>query len=120
MPMNTTEAQTLERNSWFKDRVRNCTSVYVNYLLNTDTADPLYEEKIQIASRISQTIDNVVITLVFTLSGDPEVNAAGPAIEDAQLQLIVEKTIQKYFPVVPSGQIFTNNMGQPIVQPRRM
>ena len=116
--MNYTEAQTIERNSWFRDRVRNATSVYTNYLLNTAVEDENYDAKIQAATRIVNSIDSVVQTLVFTLSGDAEVQAAGPAIPDAQLQQIVEKTINKFYPITPPVQ-FTVMPGQVNLQPRR-
>lgn len=101
MAMNQTEASTLEKNSWFRDRVRVCTSTYSNYLLNTGVEDPEYENKVNAGVRIAQQADSAVQTLMFTLSGDAEVQIAGPAIPDAQLQAIVEKTIQKFYPITP-------------------
>ena len=107
MPMNYTESSaSIFKNEWFKDRVRIATSSYVNYLLNTAPEDPEYAEKINAATRMTQQYENIVSQLMFTLSGDAEVIAAGPAIADAQLQAIVEKTIAKFFPVQPLPPTF--------------
>jgi hypothetical protein len=92
----------IEQNSWFKTRVREATSIYANYLLNTPVEDEMYDAKINLGSRLSSSADMTVNTLMFTLSGDQEVLTAGPAIPEAQLQQIVEKTINKYFPVTPA------------------
>ena len=90
---------------WFKGRVRVATSNYVNYLLNTDAADPDFDAKIQLSTRLTNQYEQVVSQLMFTLSGDAEVQAAGPSIDDPTLQLITEKTLKKFFPVltVPAG-----------------
>ena len=101
MAMNYTEASTLENNSWFRDRVRISVSSYTNYLLNTPIEDPEYDAKQALATRIAQQNAMVISTLMFTLSGDAEVQAAGPAIPDLQLQAIVEKTINKFYPLQP-------------------
>ena len=100
--MNYTETSAaIYANAWFRDRVRVATSTYANYLLNAATDDPEYAAKINAGTRISQQNDMIVNQLMFTLSGDSEVQAAGPSIADAQLQLIVEKTIVKFVPVQP-------------------
>ena len=101
MPMTYTEASQLPNNMWFRDRVRVAISTYANYLLNADAADPEYDQKISAGTRIANQSDYVLQTIMFTLQGDSEIQAAGPCIPDAQLQLIVEKTIQKFFPVEP-------------------
>lgn len=99
----------IEQNNWFKTRVRESTSIYVNYLLNTPVEDEQYDTKVSAGTRMAQQANMVVDTLMFTLSGDQEVLTAGPAIPEAQLQLIVEKTIIKFFPVspVPAGSMYT-------------
>lgn len=101
MPMTYTEAAALERNTWFVERVRVAVSTYANYLLNTPVDDPQYGSKIALAQKLASQSQLVVSTLMFTLSGDAEVQAAGPCIADAQLQAIVEKTIQKFYPLPP-------------------
>ena len=98
----------IKNNNWFRTRVEEATSVYSNYLLNAPTEDPDYEVKIQAGTRLAQQYLSVVDTLMFTLSGDQEVITAGPAIPEAQLQSIVEKTINKLYPVsttTPQGMI---------------
>lgn len=102
MPMTYSDAiVSIEQNNWFRSRVREATSIYSNYLLNAATDDPEYASKISAGTRIASSADMVISTLMFTLSGDAEVLAAGPAIADAQLQMIVEKTIVKFYPVQP-------------------
>lgn len=105
MPITYTEANAIEKNSWFRDRVRVAVSTYTNYLLNTPAEDPQFQEKIDAAQRLATQSDSVVNTLMFTLSGDSEVQTAGPCIGDAQLQAIVEKTIQKFWPVATAPAI---------------
>jgi hypothetical protein len=118
MPMTYSDANaSIMNNGWFRDRVRTATSTYANYLLNTDVADPDYDAKINAGMRIAQQSEMVVNTLMFTLSGDVEVQAAGPAIPDAQLQLIVEKTIKLFYPVTPSPAMMTSP-GMPGYYPR--
>jgi hypothetical protein len=101
MPMTYTEAAALQRNTWFVERVGVAVSTYTNYLLNTALEDPQYGEKIAVAQRLASQSALVVSTLMFTLSGDAEIQAAGPCIPDATLQSIVEKTIQKFYPIPP-------------------
>lgn len=101
MPMTYTEAAALERNTWFVERVRVAVSTYANYLLNTPVEDPQYAAKLAQAQQLSKQNTLVVSTLMFTLSGDAEVQAAGPCIADSSLQMIVEKTIQKFYPLPP-------------------
>jgi hypothetical protein len=101
--MNYTEAKAaIEDNNWFRNRVRVATSKYSNYLLNTPVEDSEYTEKIEAAKKLSTQSNMVIDTLMFTLSGDEEVLNVGPCIDDAQLQMIVEKTIKKYYPIVPN------------------
>jgi hypothetical protein len=103
MPMTYTEADaSILNNDWFRRRVRVSVSTYTNYLLNTATDDPEYDSKISAATRLANSSEMVVNTLMFTLCGDVEVQTAGPAIPDAQLQLIVEKTIVKLYPQPPT------------------
>jgi hypothetical protein len=121
MAMNYTEANTLMTNSWFRDRVRVSTSTYANYLLNTDAEDPEYDQKINAATRLANQSEMVVNTLMFTLCGDAEVQLAGPAIPDAQLQAIVEKTILKFWPIQPAPPVtfgMSPNMYPPPPPPR--
>ena len=102
MPLTYSDANaSLFQNDWFKGRVRVATSNYTNYLLNTSAEDPEYDAKIAAGQRLATTSEHVVNTLMFTLSGDSEVQAAGPAIEDALLQTLVEKVIQLFWPVTP-------------------
>ncbi len=102
MPMNYTETSaSVFKNEWFKDRVRISVSSYVNYLLNTDAADPEYAAKIAHANKLSTMYESVVSNLMFVLSGDSEVIAGGVTIPDATLQLIVEKNIAKLYPMTP-------------------
>jgi hypothetical protein len=103
--MNYTETSAaIFANAWFKDRVRVATSNYANYLLNTGAEDPEYNDKIAVATKITQQYEVIVGQLMFTLSGDSEVQAAGPAIPDEDLQPIVEKTLQKFvLPPTPTG-----------------
>lgn len=100
--MNYTETSAaIFNNAWFKDRVRVATSNYANYLLNTPVEDPEQADKLAVATRITQQYEIIVGQLMFTLSGDAEVQAAGPAIADGLLQTIVEKTIVKFVPATP-------------------
>ena len=107
----------IKNNNWFRIRVEEATSVYSNYLLNTVAEDPDYDAKIQAGTNLARSSMQVVDTLMFTLSGDQEVIAAGPAIPEAELQMIVEKTINKLFPIQtvgPAGQF------QPKYLPNRL
>lgn len=99
--MTYTEAAQLARNTWFIERVTVAVSTYANYLLNTAEDDPQYAEKVGTAQRLASQSQHVVTTLLFTLAGDAEIQAAGPCISDAQLQMIVEKTVTKFYPVPP-------------------
>jgi hypothetical protein len=100
--MNYTETSAaIFNNAWFKDRVRVATSNYANYLLNTAPDAPEYSDNIAVATRITQQYEIIVGQLMFTLSGDTEVQDAGPAIPDVDLQMIVEKTIVKFIPAQP-------------------
>jgi hypothetical protein len=121
MPANYTEANAIEKNSWFRDRVRESISVYANYLLNTAPEDADYDAKVSMAKQLIGTIDSLVIQMVFTLAGDQEVITAGPAIPDVQLQQIVEKTLAKTHPIIPNGPAFAQNqmMGMQIPRPNR-
>jgi len=103
MAMTYTEAAQLALNPWFRDRVKVAVSGYTNYLLNADTADPEYAEKQEVATRIAREADMVTHTMLFTLSGDPEIQSVGIGMPDAQLQMIVEKTIKKFYPVEPAA-----------------
>lgn len=89
----------IKNNNWFRTRVEEATSIYTNYLINTGTEDPNYDAKTQAGTRIASQSGQVVENLMFTLSGDQEVIQAGPAIPEAQLQMIVEKTLNKLYPV---------------------
>src|ERR1700752_2003014 len=100
MAMNYTEtSSTVFKSDWYKDRVRIATSKFVNYLLNTDTTDPEYNDKIAYATRLTQSYLSLVDQLMFSLSGDVEIQNLGASIDDATLQQIVEKTIKKYIPM---------------------
>jgi hypothetical protein len=100
MPMNYTEADaSILNNDWFRRRVRVSVSTYTNYLLNSDPEAADYDAKVRAATQLANQSEMVVSTLMFTLSGDAEVQAAGPAIPDVTLQAIVEKTIQKFYPM---------------------
>lgn len=117
--MTYVEAAQLARNTWFVERVGVAVSTYTNYLLNTGEEDPLYASKISVAQKLASQSSVVVNTLMFTLSGDAEVQAAGPCIGDQQLQAIVEKTIQKFYPVPPvaaPAQVAPNAPGRRAVQ----
>lgn len=89
----------IKNNNWFRTRVEAATSNYTNYLINTDPSDPNYDAKIQAGTRLASQSQQAIETLMFTLSGDQEVIQAGPAIPEAQLQMIVEKTLNKLYPV---------------------
>ena len=104
-------------NDWFRGRVRVASSNYTNYLLNTGTGDPEFDAKVAAGQRIATQSEHVVQTLMYTLSGDPEVQAAGPAIPDNTLQIIVEKTIKLFWPVTPIPQ-FMMPPPPPVVQPQ--
>jgi hypothetical protein len=91
----------IERNEWFRNRVRVSISYYTNYLLASDPATPDGAAAIAIATRLAQAPDQVLNTVMFTIAGDVDIVAAGPAITDAALQPIVEKTIQKFYPAPP-------------------
>ena len=109
MPMTYSDAQaSIQHNNWFQSRVQQAVSVYSNYLLNATAEDPEYDAKINAGMSIARQSAMVVQTLMFTLAGDAEVLAAGPAIPDAQLQMIVEKTVQKFWPVTstPAGMYY--------------
>lgn len=95
-------AASIRTNMWFRSRVEIATSTYANYLLNTPTTDADYASKTAYGTRITQSSTMIVDTLMFTLSGDAQVIAAGPAIPDVDLQSIVEKTIVKVFPMPPA------------------
>lgn len=99
--MTYTESAQLIRNPWFVERVSVAVSTYTNYLLNTSEEDAQYADKVGVAQRLASQSQHVVTTLMFTLTGDPEVQAAGPCIPDATLQVIVEKTIVKFYPIPP-------------------
>jgi hypothetical protein len=99
--MTYTESAQLIRNPWFVERVSVAVSTYTNYLLNTGEDDPQQADKIGVAQRLASQSQHVVTTLMFTLTGDSEIQAAGPCIPDATLQIIVEKTIVKFYPIPP-------------------
>ena len=101
-------------NEWFKGRVRTASSNWVNYLLNTATNDPEYDAKVSAGQRIATQSEHVVQTLMYTLAGDTEVQAAGPGIPDATLQILVEKTIKLFWPVTPLPQFAMPPMMQPM------
>ena len=102
MAMTYSDTQfSIEQNMWFRSRVRVAVSTFSNYLLNTPEEDPDHQPKVDAGIRLAQQIESVMQTLMFTLAGDAEVQAEGPAITDSQLQQIVEKTINKFWPVVP-------------------
>lgn len=102
MPMTYSDANaSIFNNDWFRGRVRTATSNYTNYLLNTPVEDPEHAAKVSAGQRLATTSEHVVQTLMFTLSGDPEVQAAGPAIPDATLQVLCEKVINLFWPVTP-------------------
>ena len=96
-------AASIQNNQWFRSRVQVSTSKYGNYLLNTPTSDAEYAEKVAAGTRIAQSYFQIVDSLMFTLSGDEEVLLAGPAITDAALQPLVEKTIVKLWPTTPGA-----------------
>lgn len=98
----------IKNNNWFRTRVEQATSKYTNYLLNIPASDPDYEIKTSAGTRLANSSQQAVDTLMFTLSGDTEVIEAGPAIPEPQLQAIVEKTLNKLYPmstVSADGQI---------------
>ena len=116
--MTYVEAAQLQRNTWFVERVSVAVSTYTNYLLNTPVEDPEYAGKLSVAQKLASQSSVVVNTLMFTLAGDAEVQAAGPCIPDAQLQAIVEKTIAKFYPVpiAPVPEVRANAPGRRAVQ----
>ena len=89
----------LEFSARLRQRTRNALSTYSNYLMATDAADPQYDAKIKAARAMGQNPDLTVSALLFWLAGDAEVKAAGDAITDATLQSVVEKTLEKLFPL---------------------
>lgn len=95
----------LEKNEWLKGRVRTAVSNFANYLLNTPTSDPEYDAKINSGMSLLRTIDTVMMTLMPALAGDSELQTAGPAITDALLQTLVEKTINKFWPVTANPAV---------------
>lgn len=95
-------AASIRNNTWFRSRVEISLSKYSNYLLNTPDTDAEYEAKTNYGTRIAQSSSMIVDSLMFTLGGDAEILAAGPAIADTQLQSIVEKTVPKVFPPTPA------------------
>jgi hypothetical protein len=121
MAMTYTEAAQLKNNPWFVQRVDVATSTYANYLLNTPVADPEYAEKINAGTRLCRESAMVSQTLMATLIGDAEIQAAGPCIADAQLQMIVEKTIVKFYPVqvAPAGMMYGPPAYAPSIPPPR-
>lgn len=110
MPMTYSDANaSIYTSDYFRGRVRTATSSYTNYLLNADVADPDYDTKTAVGTRLAQQADMIVSQLMFTLAGDAEVQTEGPAISDATLQMIVEKTIKKLYPpesIVPPTSAF--------------
>ena len=117
MPLTFSDANaSIFNNDWFRGRVRTAASNYTNYLLNTDSADPDYQAKISTGQRIATQSEHVVQTLMYTLSGDAEVQTAGPAIDDATLQILCEKTIKLFWPVTPPA-VFMMPPPQPNVSP---
>jgi len=85
------------QNEWFEGRVRVSTSKYADYLINsTVSTDNDY------GLHIANNSLNIIPKLMFLLTGDPQVIAAGPSIDDATLQSIVEKNIQK---LIPPGSV---------------
>lgn len=111
-------AASIQNNQWFRSRVQVSTSKYGNYLLNTPTDDPDYVQKVAAGTRIAQQYSMIVDSLMFTLSGDQEVLDAGPAITDAALQPLVEKTIVKLWPSTPATPVgMYGAMTPPFVPP---
>jgi hypothetical protein len=109
-------AASIRNNQWFRSRVDVATSKYSNYLLNTPDTDAEHANKWAAGKYIATNSGTIVESLMFTLAGDSEVLAAGPAIPDVQLQSIVEKTISKlysanamapvgYAPVMPQHRL---------------
>jgi hypothetical protein len=98
-------AASIQQNQWFRSRVQVSTSKYANYLLNTPTDDEDYAARVSAGTRLASQYSQIVDQLMFTLSGDTEVIAAGPAIPDVTLQPLVEKTINKLYPAnaTPAG-----------------
>jgi hypothetical protein len=89
----------LETSQRLRQRVRNSLSTYANYLMATGPEDPQYDAKIQAAKNMGANPDMAVNALMFWLSGDAEVKAGGESIDDATLQSVVEKTLQKLYPI---------------------
>ena len=122
MAMTYTEAAQLRNNPWFVQRVDVASSTYANYLLNTPTDDPDYAAKIDAGTRLCRESSMVSQTLMATLIGDAEIQAAGPCISDTQLQQIVEKTIKKFYPVIVApafGMPFQPQPHMPPMPPRQ-
>ena len=80
-------------------RARNGLSTYSNYLMNAEPSDPQYNAKIQAARNMGANPDTTVSSLLFWLSGDAEVKTQGDNISDQTLQSVVEKTLQKLYPL---------------------
>lgn len=96
------ESAQLEYSAHLKQRARNALATYSQYLMNTDPADELYDSKINAARQMGAQPDQTVNALLFWLSGDAEVKAAGADITYTTLQSVVEKTLSKLFPIEPS------------------
>ena len=89
----------IEKNEWLKGRCRTSVENFANYLLNTPSSDPDQENKVNSGMSLLRQIDSIMMTLMPALAGDSEMQAAGPAISDSLLQTLVEKVINKFWPV---------------------
>lgn len=104
-------------NNWFRNRVRVSISTYANYLLNTGAEDAEYEAKVTTGQRIISGIDQAVQTILASLIGDVEIQGVGPTIPDNTLQMIVEKTVKKFYPVQPAAPSPQAGMGSYPLRP---
>ena len=104
----------LERNEWLRGRCRTAVENFANYLMNTPTEDPDYDAKVNSGMGLLRSIDSVMMTLMPALAGDTELQAAGPAITDALLQTLVEKTVNKFWPVSANPAMMMPRASAPV------
>jgi hypothetical protein len=109
----------IRNNAWFRSRVEIAISKKSNYLINTPIEDPEYETKQAYGQRLAQQAMMITDQLMFTLGGDSEILAAGPAIPDADLQPIVEKLLEKLYPPTTAAPVAAG-MRPPAFTPRPM
>lgn len=79
----------------FRGRLKVACLNYASYIMNEPTGTPAHATRIRWAQNTALQPDQAAMQIQPMVVMDPQVQAEGPAISDAQLQTAVETTVNR-------------------------